>query len=199
LNQVQQDNDYELLLRLKNGDRQAFSQIYSKYLDSLYKYIYLFTKSNEQTSEVIQEVFIRIWEKRGTLTNIESFKSYLFRSAKNKLIDVVRQNQVRHRILSELKRKNDDYLLMEEDEIAYREYYRIVQQAIEKLPPKRKQILRLNIEHGLSQGEIAQQLHISKSVVQKQLYKALDFVRRYLTHRSGVSFNSLSALFTFLF
>jgi RNA polymerase sigma-70 factor (family 1) len=194
VNQVLQENEQELLLRLNNGDRHAFSQIYQKYLDSLYKYIYLFTKSNEQTEEVLQEVFIRIWENRADLRNIESFKNYLFRSAKNKLIDVIRQNQVRHRILSEFKRRNVDKELIGGDEIDYREYYRIVQQAIEKLPPKRKQILCLNIEYGLSQGEIAQQLQISKSVVQKQLYKALDFVRQYLEQRSGVSFNSFIIL-----
>ena len=176
-----------LLLLAATGDRQAFTQLYKAHLNNCYNYIFLFTKSKEETEEILQEVFVKIWEGREKLANVQSFKNYLLKSAKNKLLDHVRKEQIRHRVLTEIKRNNSIVQENTNDDFAYREYYRIVQDAIEKLPPKRKLIFRLNTENGLSHNEIAVQLNISKSVVKNQLYKAYDFVRQYLSKHGEFS------------
>jgi RNA polymerase sigma-70 factor (family 1) len=183
-------DENDLLLQASTGDRQAFTQLYKAYLNNCYNYIFLFTKSQEETGEILQEVFVKIWEGREKLANVQSFKNYLLKSAKNKLLDHVRKEQIRHRVLTEIKRNNSIVQETTNDDFAYREYYRIVQQAIEKLPPKRKLIFRLNTENGLSHNEIAEQLNISKSVVKNQLYKACDFVRQYLSKHGEFSFYS---------
>lgn len=173
-------NEQLLLTQVVNGDRKAFSQLYAAHIESVHSFIYLFTKSREETEEVLQEVFIAIWEKRDRLHEVQSFKSYLLRMAKNKVIDRVRRLQIQHKIFSELRRTK---VLSQEStahDLAYREYYRVVKEAIENLPPKRKLIFRLNIENGLSHDEIAEKLSISKTVVKNQLYKANDSVRQYL-------------------
>jgi RNA polymerase sigma-70 factor (family 1) len=179
-----------LLLQASTGDRQAFTQLYKACLNNCYNYIFLFTKSQDETEEILQEVFIKIWESREKLANVQSFKNYLLTSAKNKLLDHVRKEQVRHRVLTEIKRNNSIVQETTNDDFAYREYYRIVQQAIEKLPPKHKLIFRLNTENGLSHNEIAEQLNISKSVVKNQLYKACDFVRQYLSKHAEFTFST---------
>lgn len=184
-----------LLAMVATGNRQAFTQLYTTHLNNLYRYIFLFTKSKEETEEILQEIFIKIWENREKLPEVDSLKNYLFRSAKNKLIDNIRHLQIRQRVLSEIKRTKDISETSTSDQCAYREYYHVVQQAIEKLPPKRKLIFRLNIENGLSQDEIAIQLNISKSVVQKQTYKASHFVREYLYKNGEISFSILVILF----
>ncbi|MEO5593349.1 MAG: RNA polymerase sigma-70 factor [Chitinophagaceae bacterium] len=175
-----------MLAMVATGNRSAFAQLYTTHLGHLYRYIFLFTKSREETEEILQEIFIRIWEQKEKLSQVDSIKDYLFRIAKNKLIDNVRHLQIRHRVLSEIKRTKDISEATTSDQCAYREYYHIVQLAIEKLPPGRKLIFRLNIENGLSQDEIARQLNISKSVVQKQLYSASRFVRQYLFEHSEI-------------
>lgn len=184
-----------LLAMVATGNRQAFTQLYTTHLNNLYRYIFLFTKSKEETEEILQEIFIKIWENREKLPEVDSLKNYLFRSAKNKLIDNIRHLQIRQRVLSEIKRTKDISETSTSDQCAYREYYHVVQQAIEKLPPKRKLIFRLNIENGLSQDEIAIQLNISKSVVQKQTYKASHFVREYLYKNGEISFSILVIFF----
>lgn len=175
-----------LLAAVASGDRGAFSQLYAAHINNVYDYIFLFTKSKEETEELIQEVFVNLWEKREKLAEVESFKSYLFRAAKNRLITNVRHMQVRYRVLSEIGRSTDGSQPSTEYDVTYKEYHRVLQKAIAKLPPKRKLIFRLNIENGLSHDEIAQQLQISKSVVKNQLYKAYDFIRQYLAqHGAG--------------
>ena len=184
-----------LLTLVAAGDRQAFTELYTTHLNNLYRYIFLFTKSKEETEEILQEIFIKIWQNREKLSEIDSLKNYLFRFAKNKLLDKIRHMQIRQRVLSEIKRTRNISETTTSDQCAYREYYHVVQQAIEKLPPKRKLIFRLNIENGLSQDEIAGQLNISKSVVQKQIYSASHFVREYLFKYGEISFPILVTFF----
>ncbi len=184
-----------MLAKVAQGDRAAFTQLYTQHLGHLYRYVFLFTKSREETDELLQELFIKIWEQRDKLVQVDSLKDYLFRVAKNKLLDNIRHLQIRQRVLSEIRRTRDASALLTGDQCAYREYYHVVQQAIEQLPPRRKLIFRLNIENGLSQEEIAGQLNISKSVVQKQLYSASRFVRRYLFEHSEISMPVLFTVF----
>jgi len=188
-----------LLALVAKGDRIAFKQLYSSHLNNLYRFVFLFTKSKEETEDILQEIFIKIWENREKLSEVDSLKNYLFRFAKNKLLDNIRHLQVRQRVLSEIRRTKDVSKNITKDQYTYREYYHLVQQAIEKLPPKRKLIFRLNIENGLSQDEIASQLNISKSVVQKQIYKASYFVREYLFKHSEPSFCLVIAIFLLAF
>lgn len=188
-------DEKELLAMVATGNRQAFTQLYSTHLNNLYRYIFLFTKSKEETEEILQEIFIKIWENREKLPEVDSVKNYLFRIAKNKLLDKIRHLQIRQRVLSEIKKNKGYSETTTSDQCTYREYYRLVQQAIEKLPPRRKLIFRLNVENGLSQDEIAVQLNISKSVVQKQVYSASHFVREYLFKHGEISFSILAAAF----
>lgn len=191
------DESKVLLKRIASGDRLAFTQFYSSHIDHLYKFVYLFTKSKEETEELLQDIFIKIWENREKLTEIEYARNYLMQVARNKVIDKLRNLQIRRRVLAEIKRSKEVFDSSTGDECAFREYYRIVQQAIDKLPPKRRVIFRLNIENGLSHDEIAQQLKISRSVVQKQLYSASHFVRNYLVQHAEISLSLLFALFIF--
>jgi RNA polymerase sigma-70 factor (family 1) len=176
-----------LLAAVAAGDRGAFNQLYSAHINNVYNYIYLFTKSKEETEELLQEVFVHLWEKREMLAEVVSFKNYLFRAAKNRLITNVRHMQVKHKVLSQIRQSTDDTQHTTEYDVAYKEYHQVLQRAIAKLPPKRRLIFRMNIENGLSYDEIAHQLQISKSVVKNQFYKALDFIRQYLIQHGASS------------
>ena len=188
------ENKNMLLAKVAGGDRNAFTQLYTDHLNNLFRYIFLITRSKEETEEILQEVFIRIWENRAKLPAIDSFENYVFRCARNKLLDNVRRLQVKQRVFSEIKRSKETSASTTSDLSAYKEYYLLVQQAIEKLPPKRKLIFRLNIENGYSREEIARHLNISDSVVKKQIYKASYFVRAYLVKHGEISMSLLTAL-----
>lgn len=96
-----QSQDEERLLRMAaQGDREAFADLYRKYLDSLYKFVYLFTRSVGTAEEIVQEVFIRIWERHELLSEVQSFRSYLFRAAKNRMLNYIRHRRVEERTLA---------------------------------------------------------------------------------------------------
>jgi RNA polymerase sigma-70 factor (ECF subfamily) len=192
-------DDKTLLALVATGNREAFTQLYTTHLNNLYRFIFLYTKSKEESEEILQDLFIKIWENREKLPEVDSFKNYIFRMAKNKMLDTIRHLQTRQRVFAEIKRTKEIAEFTTTDQCVYREYYQVVQQAIEKLPPKRKLIFRLNIENGLSPDEIAQKLSISKSVVQKQTYKASDFVREYLLKHGEISFPILATFFFLAF
>ena len=179
-----------LLVMVSTGNRKAFTQLYNTHLNMLYCYIFRFTRSKDESEEILQNLFVKIWEKREKLAQIESFKGYSFRMANNMLIDNIRRIRIRNRVFSEIIISKGNTEFGTTDDIAYREYYRIVQNAIELLPPKRKLIFKLNIEKGLSYEETANELNISKSVVQKQAYKAIHFVREYLYIHGNIALPS---------
>jgi RNA polymerase sigma-70 factor (family 1) len=172
-------NESEVIKKITSGDRNAFAVLYTEYMGELYNYVYLFTKCREDSEEIVQEIFVRIWNKRETLSEITSFKSYLYRSAKNLLLDEIRKNAVKAKAFTALKPDESD-TKKADDNITYSQYYAIAEQAISMLPEKRRLIFLMRTREELSLDEIAAKLCISKSVVKKQLYAGISFVRTYL-------------------
>ncbi|HEX5554042.1 MAG TPA: sigma factor [Chitinophagaceae bacterium] len=89
------------LERIASGDRKAFNELYTAHIEGVYNYIYLFTKSKDETEEILQGVFVSIWESREKLEAIRSFKHYLSRASKNKLINHIRHIKIKNRVLAE--------------------------------------------------------------------------------------------------
>ncbi len=174
---------HELLLlqKIAQGDRAAYTTLYQHYLPSLYQYIFRFTKqSKELTEEIIQEVFLSIWEKKENLLAVKSFDSYLYRIAKNKLLNLLKHQEYKqqlHTTFGEIQTNTENKI---EYNLAYNDYLKIAQRAIDKLPTKRRLVFLLSTQQGLSLDEIAEQMHISKSMVKKHLYAAREYIKQYL-------------------
>src|SRR6202000_1497627 len=117
-----------------------------------------------------------IWEKRELLAQVDSFKGYLFLIARNVVFNFIRALKVRQKVreLDAASTAASDEL---ENELLFKQYYKIALEAMEKLPPGRRKILKMSVDDGLSLDEIAAQLEISRSGVKKQLYAATAFVR----------------------
>jgi len=182
--------DEEALIRaLAAGDRTAYTHLYSGYLQGLQKYVFLFTGNKEVAEEIVQDVFLKIWEKRSRLGELQSFKAYLFRAAKNQLLNHIRREQVRTkafsylRLLSEGSPNGHDTL----HQFDYRTTTGLLRKAIEGLPKRRKQVFLLSTEEGLTLDEIALRMAISRNVVKKQLYGAYDSIRTYLIEHGELS------------
>lgn len=173
-------DEIELIKRITDSDREAFTILYSRYINGLYRYLYLFTKSKVLSEEILQDVFIKIWTRRETLQNITSFKPYLYKSAKNLVMDEIRRKQVQTNVHLALKPTSEESCEVSDGRIIYNQYYQIAQDAINLLPDKRKRIVQLRTNEELSLDEIARKLSISKNVVKKQLYAGMHFVREYL-------------------
>lgn len=170
----------ELLQLAAAGNRQAFSALYVECLHDLHRYLYLFTRSKETTEDIIQEIFVKLWEQKAQLTAIRSFRQYLFRMARNKVMDHIRSRRLQQRATADLLAGADASCADSDHKTLTSQYIHIARQAVEQLPDKRRLIFRLNTEEHLSLDEIASRLKISRSVVKKQLYAARHYVRQYL-------------------
>jgi len=180
-------NEKELLARIAGGDRTAFKGLYSIYFPHVERYVILFEPSKRNLDELTQDVFVRIWEKRARLTEVESFKDYLFLVSRNVVFNYIRALKVRQKLRDlgdsgEYSSESDS-----ENALLFKQYYQLALDAIEKLPAGRRRILKMSVDQGLTLDEIAAELNISRSGVKKQLYAATAFVRQYLRDNGELS------------
>ena len=173
-----------LLQKISQGDWEAYAQLFNYYLPKLSQYLHPFVNgSKEDTEEAIQEVFLRIWEKRDTLLAIRSFDSYLFRMAKNKLLDLLDKRKGIRTLHKGYASTRDTFHTQPEQRLAYAEYHATAQKAIDQLSPKLQQVFLLHAREELSLDEIADQLRLPKETVKKRLYLANTAIKNYLrTH-----------------
>ena|ERR1700722_563959 len=173
-------------MQVAQGDREAFRVLYTACYPHVQRYISLFENSGRVLDELTQDVFVRIWEKRDRLPEVGSFKGYLFTMTRNVVFNYIRALKVRQKVreLDETAVAADNDL---EKELLFKQYYRMAIEAMEKLPPGRRKVLKMSIDEGLTLDEIAAQLGISRSGVKKQLYAATAFVRQYLQEHGEIT------------
>ena len=179
-------NEKDLLLQVSLGDRAAFKVLYTNYYPHVRKYISLFEPSDISLDELTQDVFVRLWEKRARLAGVESFKGYLFLITRNVVFNFIRALKVRRKV-KELDASSDQGKDEVENELLFKQYYKIALEAIGKLPPGKRKVLKMSIDDGLSLDEIAAALGITRSGVKKQLYTATAFVRQYLQEHGEIT------------
>lgn len=171
--------------RCVEGDRQAFAILYSHYAPLLYKAVYPLTnRCKEDTEEIIQDLFVKVWDRRDNLLTIQSFRPFIFRLARNRVIDWYRKNASKRDYCTFYSENYADEAISVTDDLLFEEYYALAMEAIAKLPSRQKQIFNLRHTGDLSLNEIAGELRISIHAVKKQLYQATRFVKEYL-HKHG--------------
>lgn len=186
-------DDKELYLKLKLGDERAFQSLFRKYYPAMCHFARQFLNDRELAEETVQDMFVKVWEKRESLNIESSVKHYLFRSVRNHCL-----NQIQHEKIK--KQYANRILESAQHEISTEQYFLEVdlidriEKSINSLPPKRKEIFRLSREQGLKYKEIAETLDISVKTVEAQMGQALKFLREELKDYS----NYLMTLFLIL-
>ena len=170
----------ELLGRVASDDHDAFRQLFHLYADRLHAAVYNYTKSQFIAEELVQEVFIRLWNHRSQLREVLDPTAYLYRMVFNHINTYLKGTANERRILDKAQSwiapaQNGPLQQLETNEIA-----RIITAAVERLPNQKKIIYRLSREQGLSYQEIAEQLHLSPNTVKNHLVEAMKLLRGYL-------------------
>ena len=169
----------DLLTRLKNGDILAFDQIYTMYSHKLFSFVFNILKNESEVDDIVQEVFVKIWESRGKLEDYKLLNSYIFTIAYNNSIDLIRKRINNTKYLEHLKYSASINLTPNiVSQIEFNELKNQVDKLIAKLPDRQKQVYLLHKEEGLTYPEIAEQLGISKNTVENHMVKALKYLRQ---------------------
>ncbi|MBK5720900.1 RNA polymerase sigma-70 factor [Dysgonomonas sp. Marseille-P4677] len=182
-----QKTDSELALLLSRESQDAFKELYIRYKDKLYHYCFHFLKSEEDTNDVIQEIFIRLWEIRNFINPELSFSAFIYTMARNRILNYLRDCNVELQVKKAVYAKAS--LIKEEGveaELIFSEYQQIFIDAIDKLPHQRKKIFNMSRKENLSHKEIAEQLGISVHTVQEHISESLRFIKTYFNQHSDL-------------
>ena len=171
-------SDEQLLAAVQLGDRQAFADLYERYWADLFKVAARKLASPELAEELVQDLFISLWQRRETLV-ITQVNRYLFSALKFSVIDHIRSQQVHERFV-EYHLAVVDTDTEPEDAMALQDLTHSIEQGLQTLPSMTQQIFRLSRFEHLTIPEIAARLDVSEKVVQYHLGNALRAMRNYL-------------------
>jgi len=172
-------SDNQIFEAIKRDDSGAYEIVFREYYRPMTAYAFRFLNDLSESESIVQEVFLRLWQKRREIMITSSLQHYLFRSVKNQCINQIEHNKIK-----------TGYQVMvinnEEDRSEYSEFFlefglkKRIEAAIAALPEKRQEIFRLAREDGLKYREIADRLEISVKTVETQMTLALKQLRESL-------------------
>lgn len=179
-----------MVFLLRNGDMAAFDAIYHKYCHRLYQFVFRYLKNDADSQEIVQEVFVKLWQSREKLDAYASFESFLFTIAYNTTISLLRKRISETKSLQYLKSVQQIFEPESAvDELQFQELNQQVSVLLEKLTPRQRQIFDLSRGEGLSHREIAEQLDISENTVKNHLVAVLKFLKSKIDN--GLIINAL--------
>ena len=171
-------SNQELLLLIQKDDRIAFYNLYERYCRRLYGFVLRYIKQKEDAEEIVQEVFVKIWESRNKTDAFASFESFLFTIAYNSTISLLRKRSHEKKYLEYLKSlqqpENMPDLI---DEIQFHELNDRLQLLLNELTPRQREVFQMSREEGLSHDEISKRLNISVNTVKKHIANTLSFLK----------------------
>ncbi|ARS40281.1 hypothetical protein CA265_11710 [Sphingobacteriaceae bacterium GW460-11-11-14-LB5] len=166
-----------LLNALIGGDRKAFIQIYEYYWLPLLLHAERMLNDEQQAQDVVQDVFVMLWEKRDTLIIQSSIKGFLYAATRNRILNVFKKEKVKANHFNTLANSEESETIQTDYLIREKELEALIESEIEKLPPKMRTVFLLKRKDQLSYKEISTTLGISDLTVKTQMNKAIKILR----------------------
>lgn len=178
-------NETELFARMAAGDEDAFVEIYWHFTKRLYPFVLKMLHDEEIAEEIIQDVFVQIWEKRSAFALVKYPTGYLFNMASNRTLTYLKKESNHAKILERYAYVNTELSNDTEEQFSFKESRGVINEAIAELPEQRRIIFELSRNEGLTNDQIADRLNLSKQTVKNQLVHALKHVREFMEKRQG--------------
>ncbi len=169
--------EINLAKALKSGDKDAFYELYNQFVRRIFHFVHISIKSYADCEELVQVIFVKIWENHSNINPEKSISSYLYTVAKNCIINYYKKN-----IYIQAFEANSQFALTEEEdtiikEIISNDLNKRLNQLIRELPKKRKEIFLLSRVYHMTYHEIAKKMGISENTVDTQMRLALNYLR----------------------
>jgi RNA polymerase sigma-70 factor (ECF subfamily) len=171
----------ELLQQFKANDKNAINLLYEKYSKRLYGFAFAYLKTEADALDVVQEVFINVWNKRNDLRNDTNLEAYLFTVTKNSIISIFRKKITEKQYFEHLKTVTVLHHSNTEETLDYEALSARLKELVTQLPEQRRLIFKMSKEKGLSNKAIAEELQISVKTVEDHMTKARHFLKSQLT------------------
>lgn len=170
-------DEYQLITLLRDGDENAFHILYKKYAKQLFCFINRSVRDPDDSNDLLQTVFVKIWETRCCIDPEGSFTGYLYTIARNLMCNYYKKKIVvqAYQAFASAGEKDENNTVF--SSLVYKELSEKINAEINNLPKKRRQIFVMSRKLNMSYKEIAEQLGISENTVDTQIRKALQFLR----------------------
>lgn len=180
------DNEPQLIFSLKNGSYKAFERIYQLYAKRLFAYCMQFTKSQEESEEIVQDVFMRLWTNRTKIRQENTLRSLLFIMTKHYLINAFRTKVNQPEFEEYIHYRNELSVDETSQHLEYEEFIAKFHAILKTLPETQQKVITLSKIEQLTNKEIAEKLSLSEQTVKNQLSLGLKFLKEKLEN-IGVS------------
>lgn len=184
--QLNNQNELELVRRLKEGDHDAFEMLYHVYKDRLIGNLLRILKSRALVEEQVQEVFLKVWKGRDKIDIEKPFKAYLFTIAANMAKNVIRSAYYDRQMRATLLPVDQRIYMHVEEQITADENKQVLHDLLEKLPPQRRTVFTLCKLEGKSYKEVSELLNISENTVNDHIRKANLTLRAFRTNQKMI-------------
>jgi len=180
-------SDPELVSLLKKGQEEAFTILYQRHWAIIYQQVYRILRDDDECRDVIQEVFSSLWLKREQLADNTNLGAYLYIQGRNRVFSLIAKNRVRSDYLNSITQFMEKVDRNATDLLEEKEIFARVEQEINRLPPRMREIFILSREEGRSHKEIADALGLSEQTVKKQVHNALKIIKPKLQNLGGIA------------
>ncbi|KXT54156.1 RNA polymerase sigma-70 factor [Bacteroides intestinalis] len=183
-----------LILRLIEGDEDAFCELYATYKNRLIYFAMRFLKSREYAEDVFQDAFTVVWQSRRFINPDASFSSYLYTIMRNRILNQLRNAANEEKLKESILSQALDYTEDTKREVMLNDLKFLISHALQQLTPRQREIFEMSREAQLSHKEIADKLGISVNTVQEHISTSLKLIRTYLIKYSGSEYVDLLLL-----
>ncbi len=178
--------DEILMERFKGGDSTAFEEIFSRYKNRIYNYVYRFLGNEAYTEEIVQELFFKVIKQRDKYEPLAKLSTWLYTMARNLCIDKLKRRSIRRSISQQAEKNFPDYRVIpkadpnQEDLLHNKQLQAILQQAVSQLSPEQREVFLMRTKLTLPFVEIANVLGVPESTLKSRMCYALKKLRENL-------------------
>lgn len=169
--------DHILIHLLKEDDQLAYTEIFERYSKILLNHAYKMLGNQDEAEDVVQEVFLSIWNKRSELLLTGTLSSYLYKATKNRILNLIAHEKVVSRYVDSISNFIENDYVFADSAFREKELEKIIEKEIDLLPKKMREVFLLRKVEQLSYDEIALQLNITDKTAKQQVYNSLKILR----------------------
>lgn len=169
--------DEKLIVLLRDDDEYAYTEIFHRYKEILFRHAYHILENGEEAEDAVQEVFMVLWQKREAIQLHTSLSAYLYRSIRNRVFNMMSRREVALRYASSVLRFIEEARYTTDEQVREKELAQLIERAIDALPPRMREVFLLRREQGLSYPEIGDELGISHKTAKLHVAQATKILK----------------------